>query len=564
MCGIAGVHVKSAHLGRFPLDRFVDELFLGIEHRGRDASGYVAVNDEGEVMMQKAPVKASLFTRKRKTIPNSARTVLLHTRLATQGLPAFSENNHPVLYETCFVTHNGHIHNDDEIFKELDIPRNAEVDSAAIAAALSYHGIASWDDVKAALESLRGGFAIAAIDPEQKKGRLLLARGTSSPLWVLNHPKAIVWASTKGAILEAWGRILGTPPSRNANFFQGKYDGISDLGIGRCFVIDGDEFVYEKFSTSSFRTSSSTSSENNSDLRGAASSFGEDWSYYGCEVTYEDVEETHKSLSHVRTSTRPEPTPTQVEFMRSKGYEKDPTDGWIYVGKPASGGADEPDEDDLNDLATRKYTCKPNYKACIHPCVNGCADLGCLCYEGSPEHPTESGRIARFFGGNTLGERDSGNGQKDRVAYDPTSGGVIEGTIVEEEVQCAGCERWLNENDTNELQLGDTRWTLCEACWKLESEAPFRRKSSPGSGLAVRTENEVRKEADKIHSRAIAELAYELNTTPRFVTWLVFSCTDDELRASPSLKSLYESIAHEYRNAHALASDLHNGVYSGG
>jgi glucosamine 6-phosphate synthetase-like amidotransferase/phosphosugar isomerase protein len=92
MCGIAGVHVKSAHLGRFPLDRFVDELFLGIEHRGRDASGYVAVNDEGEVMMQKAPVKASLFTRKRKTIPNSARTVLLHTRLATQGLPAFSED----------------------------------------------------------------------------------------------------------------------------------------------------------------------------------------------------------------------------------------------------------------------------------------------------------------------------------------------------------------------------------------------------------------------------------------------------------------------------------------
>ena len=224
MCGIAGIHVKDNALGRFPVDRLLDPLLLKIEHRGKEATGYVAVTESGDIAHEKGPQIASDFIKTRKRLPSKVRTLLLHTRLSTKGDPDKNENNHPVIYGSCYATHNGIIRNDDEVFEKLDIERTAEVDSIAIPAAFNYHGFGALDDIKDALEELGGLYAIAAIDPEQKPGRLVLAKGPASPLWVLNHPKAIVWASTRSAIEDAWGGILGTPPKRKANFKNGKVE----------------------------------------------------------------------------------------------------------------------------------------------------------------------------------------------------------------------------------------------------------------------------------------------------------------------------------------------------
>ena len=215
MCGITGVYLKNPAIvdtenDRIQFDRFIDELLLGIEERGRDATGFVAVRDTHVQLDKKAiPADSFIKTRKRSWLDGGTRMVLGHTRFATQGHQSHFENNHPVMYGSTFVTHNGHIHNDDAVYEQLELDRYAEVDSSAIAASLHWHGFAKAKD---ALEMLGGGFAIAAIDPVNQPGTLLLAKGGTYPLAYLETKHIFVWASTSHAILDAWKKVLGTPP----------------------------------------------------------------------------------------------------------------------------------------------------------------------------------------------------------------------------------------------------------------------------------------------------------------------------------------------------------------
>lgn len=218
MCGIAGIYVKDPSIidtenDRIQFDRFFDELLLGIEERGTDATGFITASGT-KIQMDKKPIPAESFikTRKRAWLSNGTRMVLGHTRFATQGHQSQFENNHPVMYGTTFVTHNGHIHNDDVVYDDLKLERYAEVDSSAIAAALDFHGF-NEDDSKAALEMLGGGFAIAAINPVSAVDTLLLAKGGGMyPLAYIETNYVLVWASTSHAITEAWKSVLGTPP----------------------------------------------------------------------------------------------------------------------------------------------------------------------------------------------------------------------------------------------------------------------------------------------------------------------------------------------------------------
>lgn len=240
MCGIAGFHVKDPsiikkHEG---VEIFVDELLKGIEHRGRHATGFVSVGFDGRVALDKSPVTASDFIKDRERVPEGVRTVLLHTRHWTKGKPEHTENNHPVVFGTCFAVHNGHINNDDELFKEWDLKRNAEVDSIIIPAAADFHGIGNPDDIKATLEALEGGFATAIINPVHNKGRVVIAKGKNSPLYVVDHPSFIVWASEKDVIKGAWGKVLGTPPNDKK---------IEQIAQGTFIIVDDTEVTRESF-----------------------------------------------------------------------------------------------------------------------------------------------------------------------------------------------------------------------------------------------------------------------------------------------------------------------------
>jgi predicted glutamine amidotransferase len=222
VCGIAGVYFieKDHGYSPFTINKFVDVLLRNIEPRGRHATGLVSVGFKGQgIHLEKKDVSAAEFVKTREPIPVGARSILLHTRYATQGDPKENDNNHPVRYRGTYVTHNGVINNDDSVFTDEDLKRYAEVDSEAIAALLFKHGL---KDAKAALEKLKGGFAIAAVKPGTSPDVLLLARGGSYPL-VVHHNKAfIVWASTSDAIEAAFKATFvddnGKPLSKAKNF----------------------------------------------------------------------------------------------------------------------------------------------------------------------------------------------------------------------------------------------------------------------------------------------------------------------------------------------------------
>jgi len=209
MCGIAGIYfVKKNHgYSKFTINKFVDGLLKGIEDRGRHATGVVSVGWRGQkLLLEKEPIEATKFVKKRTPIePEQSRIILLHTRYATKGEPSQNENNHPVRYRGVYTTHNGVIHNDDELFKSEELKRYAEVDSEIIPALLHKYG---FGDADKAFEKLRGGFATATIRPGVNPDELILAKGGGYPLCVHVNDTFIVWASTIATIENAWASVF--------------------------------------------------------------------------------------------------------------------------------------------------------------------------------------------------------------------------------------------------------------------------------------------------------------------------------------------------------------------
>ena len=184
-------------------------------------------------MLHKTDKDASAFIKMRKRLPKNSRTVLLHTRFATKGHQSEWANNHPVLYGTVFTTHNGTIRNDDRLFDKYELKgRAGQVDSEIIPALLDHF---TFDRAEKAFEEFTGGFATASVDPVRYPGVVLLAKNSQWPLIVHENKHFFVWASTKDAIKEAWGAVLGTPPSNYVEltggdmWFLGK-DGSKDTG----------------------------------------------------------------------------------------------------------------------------------------------------------------------------------------------------------------------------------------------------------------------------------------------------------------------------------------------
>ena len=227
MCGIAGVFLRDPNLD-VNLDRILDTMLGHIDHRGGDATGYVAVGDDGVLEWQKASCDAKDFCAHRRGVPNGTRGLIAHTRWATQGLPAFTENNHPIRRGAMFIIHNGHVDNDRELFKQCGKTRFGEVDSEAIAAALSTEG--TLDGLPAVMEDIRGMAAVAALD-ERQGDRLSIARGYHSPVFVLETDKIVLFGSTKETVLDTYRKCIGTISKRR----------VTELDEGVCIHYEGRE-----------------------------------------------------------------------------------------------------------------------------------------------------------------------------------------------------------------------------------------------------------------------------------------------------------------------------------
>lgn len=205
MCGIAGCYLLDSTL-KVDLDAMLTTMLESIEHRGGDATGYVAVGPEGVNEWQKAACGAGDFNRHRRPVPKGTRTILAHTRWATQGLPAFVENNHPLRRGSFYAIHNGHVSNDYELFQLASRERYGQVDSEAIPARLASLG--KLGGLSKVMTEIDGAAAVAAVD-ESKPNELAVARGFSSPLYVLRTKRIMLFGSTYETVKLAYTKHVG-------------------------------------------------------------------------------------------------------------------------------------------------------------------------------------------------------------------------------------------------------------------------------------------------------------------------------------------------------------------
>jgi hypothetical protein len=157
------------------------------------------------VTIQKDTVPVADFVDKRKTFADESLTVLLHTRFATVGSARDVKCAHPVVSGRCAAIHNGTIWNDVELFDEIGVKRNSDVDSEVLPALIDFAG---WDEAEDIL-GMTIGNAAAAVVHADRTDELILFRTSGFPLVYMVTDDLIVWASTRQAIVAAWQATYG-------------------------------------------------------------------------------------------------------------------------------------------------------------------------------------------------------------------------------------------------------------------------------------------------------------------------------------------------------------------
>lgn len=205
-----------------------EQLLIDCEKRGLDATGCAVQYGDGTIHVAKAAMQAWKFVKSdvwKKFVDKHSdgtkfkpeiRTLLGHARAQSVGGAWKNENNHPIWAGHSAVTHNGGVRNHEYLFKDLQLKREAEVDSDVIRAILDKWGLTG--EGMRYLNRLSGPVAMAAVSQDYPD-RFLLAR-SGSPLSVGAFKDAgwMVWASRKDAIHRIsrdWEEIWGMDFQRN-------------------------------------------------------------------------------------------------------------------------------------------------------------------------------------------------------------------------------------------------------------------------------------------------------------------------------------------------------------
>ena len=218
MCGIAAISIPMD--ARVNARELTHALLTEIESRGTHASGFAYYGADGSFGVYKNNKPGSQLPL--SELPRDAKTVIIHTRYATQGPATDNRNNHPVMStdNNIALVHNGVISNDYSLRGELGITAEEHglVDSLVIPSLIAQQGVSS-------LTQLSGYAAIAWINATEN-GELHIAKLKNSPVsYTWTTDGAFVMASTSGLLEMALISI------------NQEYGGVFELAEGRMLEV---------------------------------------------------------------------------------------------------------------------------------------------------------------------------------------------------------------------------------------------------------------------------------------------------------------------------------------
>lgn len=220
MCGLAGILLYPMERPEAEWEAIRDcftQMLLANEERGREASGVAVIQGDGTFQMYKGPLPASRLSeteayRQVLAIVGPETTCLLgHTRAPTKGSCWNNANNHPLVAGRVIGIHNGHIHNDDELFADIGLPREGQVDSEIIFRLLDTIPLHSQNgtylqEVRRRANMLQGCYATLSVNLEQPDRLLVLKK--DMPLCVHYHEswQALFFSSRYLFLRKVFGR----------------------------------------------------------------------------------------------------------------------------------------------------------------------------------------------------------------------------------------------------------------------------------------------------------------------------------------------------------------------
>ena len=202
MCCLFGLIDYGRILTAKQKNRMVSILAAACEDRGTDATG-IAYNSGGKLRIFKRPIPGH---RMRFRIPGDAAVIMGHTRMATQGSPKKSCNNHPfpgmVRGETFALAHNGVLYNDRTLRRQLKLPNTkVETDSYIAVQMLEKKGALNFSSLRDMAERVEGSFTFTVLGPQDD---LFIVKG-DNPMCLIQFPSLgiYLYASTKEILQKA-------------------------------------------------------------------------------------------------------------------------------------------------------------------------------------------------------------------------------------------------------------------------------------------------------------------------------------------------------------------------
>ena len=263
MCGICGFVVDNAEGFKISTEREVSadlkivlsKLLLESKARGTHSTGVSAVTTGVSVVTKKEPeigisktvarklevgllkkqVSADVFIKDKKFdefcerfLDTNARIVFGHTRFETKGTFANNFNNHPIWSGKVIGVHNGHINNDEELWKSTGKvgARKGKVDSEIIFHLLDRFTERNGGSIRNAIytisQNIEGSYACAAIHLSKPKYLWLFGRMNPIYLYSVGSLGLKVFASARNFIEKSLASIgLSPVPDRMAKIQSG-------------------------------------------------------------------------------------------------------------------------------------------------------------------------------------------------------------------------------------------------------------------------------------------------------------------------------------------------------